>query len=67
MRNVMGVPAFLIGDDMVVGLDRQRILALVDHRIAVCDRCGQKLRIPVRKGRIKVTCPKCANQFSVDT
>jgi RNase P subunit RPR2 len=67
MRNVMGVPAFLIGDDMVVGLDRQRVLSLVDHRLVSCDQCSQKMRVPIGKGRIKVTCPKCSNKFSVDT
>lgn len=63
----MGVPAFLIGDDLVVGLDRQKVLGLVDHRVVHCDQCSQKLRVPVGKGRIRVTCPQCSNKFSVDT
>lgn len=66
-RNVKGVPAFLIGDDLVAGLDGDRILHLVDHRLVRCDKCSQKLRVPTKKGRIEVTCPKCSNQFSITT
>ena len=62
----MGVPAFLIGDDMVIGLDAQKVLSLVDRRVVSCDRCSQKLRVPTGKGRVNVTCPKCSNRFSVD-
>lgn len=65
-RSVTGVPAFLIGDDLVVGFDRERILALVDHRLATCSRCGAKLRVPTGKGRLKVTCRNCGNTFEYD-
>lgn len=66
-RNVQGVPAFLIGDEMVVGLDKQKILKLVDHRIMNCQQCGQKLRVPVNKGKLEITCPKCSHKNLVDT
>ncbi len=59
-----GVPAFLIGDEMVVGLDRSRVLSLVDHRLATCEKCGTKMRVPTDKGKIKVICPKCGNTFT---
>lgn len=65
-RNIMGVPAFIIGDDVVVGLDRERILQLVDHRLTTCENCGQRLRVPTDKGPITATCPKCKNQFEVE-
>jgi MJ0042 family finger-like protein len=28
-----------------------------------CPSCNQKLRIPNKKGKIKVRCPKCGNKF----
>lgn len=65
-RNIRGVPAFLIGDDMVVGLDKAKILELVDHRLLECEQCHQKLRVPIDKGAIKVTCPKCKHAFNLN-
>lgn len=66
-RGISGVPAFLIGDEMVVGLDRARVMSLVDHRLMICDKCGTKMRVPTGKGKIKVTCSKCGNKFVVST
>lgn len=62
-RGLRGVPAFLIGDDVVVGLDKARILQLVDHRVVKCSQCQSRLRVPTDRGSIKVTCPKCKNVF----
>lgn len=62
-RGVRGVPSFLIGDDMVVGLDKDKILQLVDHRTIQCSQCQANLRVPLDKGAIKVTCPRCKNSF----
>lgn len=28
-----------------------------------CPQCGQKLRVPKKKGKIKVRCPKCETKF----
>lgn len=66
-RNISGVPTFLIGEDVIVGFDKGRILELVDHRLTECTQCGQKMRVPVGKGEIAVKCPKCSNQFIVRT
>jgi len=66
-RRISGVPTFLIGDDVVVGLDREKILRLVDHRLATCVNCGQRLRVPTGKGRLQVTCPGCGGSFTVNT
>lgn len=66
-RNISGVPTFLIGEDVIVGFDKQKILKLVDHRLAECTQCGQKMRVPVGKGNLQVKCPKCSNQFTVMT
>lgn len=63
MREIRGVPAFLIGQDVVIGLDKRRILELVDHRVVECEKCHTRLRVPINKGEIKVTCPNCKNEF----
>lgn len=66
-RNISGVPAFLVGEDVVVGLDKEKILKLVDHRVIQCEKCSKKMRVPTKKGTIEVTCPKCAHVFKVQT
>ena len=30
-----------------------------------CPTCGQQVRIPAGKGKVMVTCPRCAEKFSV--
>ena len=30
-----------------------------------CSRCGQKVRVPRGKGKLRVTCPKCREKFEV--
>ncbi len=62
-RGIRGVPAFLIGDDMVEGLDRAKIERLMNYSVISCPKCDTKLRVPKNKGKIKVTCPKCSNEF----
>jgi glutaredoxin 3 len=62
-RNIRGVPAFFIGEDVVVGFDKAKILALVDHRVMECEQCHAKLRVPIDKGSLKVTCPQCKHVF----
>jgi glutaredoxin 3 len=64
--NISGVPAFFIGNDVIVGLDKDKILKLANHRLVECDQCGTKLRVPLDKGVLKVTCPKCKNLFPWD-
>lgn len=34
-----------------------------DHRYYTCPRCRQTVRVPKRKGKISITCPKCAERF----
>ena len=66
-RNIMGVPAFLIGDEVVVGLDISKIESLIDYKVVTCNSCPTKLRVPKNKGKIMVTCPKCNNKFKTTT
>lgn len=66
-RNISGVPAFLIGEDVVVGLDKEKLLKLIDHRVIECEKCSKKMRVPIKKGTIEVTCPQCAHVFKVKT
>jgi len=63
----MGVPAFLIGDEVVVGLDIKKIENLINYNIVSCNTCPTKLRVPKNKGTIMVTCPKCNNKFKITT
>lgn len=30
-----------------------------------CPACGQRVRVPRGKGKIRVTCPKCNNKFEI--
>ena len=34
-----------------------------NYRVFVCPTCKQKLRVPRGKGKISITCPKCATSF----
>ncbi len=42
---------------------KERWRAYRNYRYLVCPQCHQKLRVPRGKGKIKVTCTTCKNQF----
>ncbi len=63
----MGVPAFLIGDEVVVGLDKSKIKNLLDYKIIKCVKCSKRMRIPKNRGKILITCPKCKAKFKTKT
>ena len=44
-----------------------RIKGYKTYRYFKCSKCGQKLRVPRGKGRIRITCPKCKNEFTKNT
>ena len=66
-RGFQGVPAFVIGDDVVVGLDKNKIESLIDYKVIECPDCKARLRVPKEKGKIKITCPKCSNSFLINS
>ena len=66
-RKVMGVPAFLIGEDMVVGLDKGKIESLLDFIVQPCPSCAVRMRIPKNKGTLMVSCPKCSHKMKIRT
>ena len=37
------------------------------YRYLKCPKCGQSLRVPRNKGKIRVTCSKCGEQFIIKT
>ncbi|MGI6755115.1 MAG: BRcat domain-containing protein [Atopobiaceae bacterium] len=34
-----------------------------EYRHLSCPTCGQRVRVPRGKGKVRVTCPKCKNKF----
>ena len=34
-----------------------------EHRYFDCPRCKQQVRVPRKKGKIAITCPKCKEKF----
>lgn len=34
------------------------------HKFYVCRECGQIIRVPKTGHKIRITCPKCSNQFT---
>lgn len=66
-RGVRGVPAFLIGDEVVVGLDTDKIEKFIDYIVINCPKCPTRLRIPKGNGNLTVTCPNCSNAFKTVT
>lgn len=66
-RGIQGVPTFLIGSDVVVGLDTAKIEGLIDYKVVNCPECEARLRVPKGKGKIKITCPKCKLAFKLNT
>lgn len=38
-----------------------------DHRYFICKNCRTVCRVPVGKGKIVITCPKCGGQINAKT
>ena len=37
------------------------------HKYFSCPQCGKTVRVPKGKGKIRITCPNCANSFIKET
>lgn len=35
------------------------------YKHSKCTSCGQKVRVPRKKGKLRVTCPRCGSKFEV--
>ena len=62
-----GVPTFKIGEEVIVGFNKEKILSLIDYKVINCPECSQKIRVPKNKGKIKITCKSCKNKFILKT
>lgn len=38
-----------------------------EYRFYKCPECGQKVRVPKGRGKIRITCPKCGEKFEKRT
>ncbi len=47
--------------------DKARIAEEKKYRYFTCTQCGQKLRVPRGKGKLRIRCPKCHNEFEERT
>lgn len=66
-RKVMGVPAFVIGEETVVGFDRLKIESLLDYTVESCPSCEKRVRLPKGKGKVRVTCKACNTVYDIMT
>ena len=41
-----------------------RLRCLGTHRFFRCPGCGNLLRVPRKKGKIEITCPRCGERFT---
>jgi len=62
-----GVPVILVDGEVIIGFDKDRLQALLGKKILECPTCRQKMRVPRNRGILRVTCPKCAADFKVDS
>ncbi len=44
-------------------VQKKRFDGRKDYRFFKCPGCGQEVRVPKGKGHIRITCPKCSEQF----
>jgi len=62
-----GVPTLKINNQVLVGFSPQEVMRLLKTSVVYCSHCQKALRLPSEKGKLKVTCTHCKNQFEVTT
>lgn len=65
--NMQGVPSFYIEGDIIVGFDKNKLLAHQDFKLFTCKKCSTKSRVPKDKGTILLTCKGCQTKYKVKT
>ncbi|MBQ5824488.1 MAG: hypothetical protein IIW48_06730 [Clostridia bacterium] len=50
-----------------IKLQRNKIRDRKTHKYFKCKKCNSVLRVPIGKGKIAITCPKCGNKFNKKT
>lgn len=62
-----GVPSFYIDGEVIIGLDKSKLLKLIDFKIFKCEKCNTKMRVPKDKGTIIITCKGCETKYKIKT
>ena len=52
---------------IVDGWEKEKMEDFIKEHSIKCPNCGQQVRVPRDKGRIRITCPKCHTQFDRTT
>ena len=58
-----GRPTSAPSSEGILGRWKQQWREYRTYRYLICPQCSQRLRVPRGKGKIRVTCIKCRNQF----
>lgn len=49
------------------GHPRETVREMHDYKHLSCPNCGQRVRVPRGKGKIRITCPSCQNKFDAQS
>lgn len=64
---MQGVPSFYIDGDIIVGFDKNALMAHMDFKLFTCKKCDTKMRVPKDKGTILATCKGCNTKYKIKT
>lgn len=63
MLKMTGVPSFLVGEEVMVGFNPEKLMSMLDFTVEACPKCGKHYKVPKGKGKLRVTCKDCGAQF----